>query len=260
VRLRAEERLVVDAGLELAGEVMPESSRMERLEAMAQEFLGSVPAADDDAPRPLGPAFRPIGPGEAERREQLESELERWAALAAVPDWPAPEVRFTQSDTAAEIDTRLRALARLRTGWDGVLGYCAAAVKQSRMYALLGFSSFRHYVEERLGLPARAVEQRVALELRLWRSPALREARRQGISFEKLRLLARLPENEIARWVPRAKALTCVAMRRELEGEAERQMRASGRLRAPMPRRIAAVLAAAMDAMRRFVGCVLDAG
>jgi hypothetical protein len=29
---------------------------------------------------------------------------------------------------------------------------------------LLGFQSFRHYVEERLGLPARAVEQRAALE------------------------------------------------------------------------------------------------
>src|SRR5512138_1544779 len=131
-------------------------------------------------------------------------------ALPAVPACPAPDVRFYETATAAEIDRRLRALARVRSGWDAILGHCAHAVKRSRLHALLGFASFRHYVEERLGLPSRAVEQRAALEQRIWRSPALQEARRQGVSFEKLRLLARLPEAEIGGWTARAKAMTCV--------------------------------------------------
>jgi hypothetical protein len=169
-------------------------------------------------------------------------------------------VRFFETATAAEIDRRLRSLARVRAGWDAILGYCAQAVKQSRLYARLGFTSFRHYVEERLGLPARAVEQRAALEQRLWQSPALREARRQGLSYEKLRWLARLPEEEIGAWTARAKAMTCIALRRRVEGEAERHMRASGRFRVSMPRRIAVVLAAALEAGRRLAGCVLPAG
>ena len=79
-------------------------------------------------------------------------------------------------------------------------------------------------------LPARAIEQRAALEERIWASPALQEARRQKLSFEKLRLLARLPERDIASWTPRAHALTCIALKRKLEGERERQMRASRKL------------------------------
>jgi len=259
VRLAPEERLVLDAGLELAGEVLPGSTRMERLEAMAQELLGSIPG-DPDARRPLESAFRPVGRGEARRRATLESETERWAVLPPLQDWPAPDVGFAETATTRDIDRRLRALARVRAGWDAILGYCAHAVKQSRLYARLGFASFRHYSEERLGLPARTVEQRAALEKRLWASAALQEARRQGVSFEKLRLLARLPDGDVASWIPRAQALTCIALRRRIEGEAERQMRASARFGASMPRRIALVVAAAVEAARALAGRVLPAG
>jgi hypothetical protein len=97
-------------------------------------------------------------------------------------------------------------------------------VQQSGIHELLGFTNFRHYCEERLGLPARTVEQRAALEKRLSASPALREARRQKVSFEKLRLLARLPEKEIGAWTPRAHALTCIALERKLDAKRERQI------------------------------------
>ena len=73
------------------------------------------------------------------------------------------------------------------------------------------------------------MEQRVALEKRLWDSPALQEARRQGLSYEKVRVLARLPETDIAAWIPRALEATCIALKREVEGERERQMRAGRR-------------------------------
>jgi hypothetical protein len=124
--------------------------------------------------------------------------MEGWTNLDLLPELPAPDVRFYETATAADIDRGLRALGRVRSKWEAILGYCAHAVKQSRIHALLGFASFRHYVEERLGLPPRAVEQRCALEQQIWRSRPLQEARRQGLSYEKLRWLARLPEDEIA--------------------------------------------------------------
>ncbi len=128
------------------------------------------------------------------------------------------------------------------------------------MYQLLGFASFRQYCEERLGLSARSVEQRAAVEERRWRSPALTEAKRQGLPFEKLRLLARLPEEELGSWTPRAHALTCVALRRALEGEAERQLRARRVIRVSLPLRIAALLASVVQALRERLGTPLAAG
>jgi hypothetical protein len=261
VRLEPDERLVVDAALALAAEVLPGSTRMEQLEAMSQEALADLADVADDpaAPRALDAAFRPVPPGERTRRAALEIEMERWASLAPVPDWPAP-ASFDDAATAAELDERLRALARLRAGWDAIVGYWAAAVKRGRLHLRFGFANFRHYVEERFGLDGKTVEQRARLEERIWASPALQEARRQGVSYEHLRLLARLTEDEIPSWIARAKALTVIALRRKVEGEAERKMRTSGRMAVPMPRRIATVIAAAIGAARRVAGAALSPG
>jgi hypothetical protein len=259
-QLPPEDRAVVDAALELAGEIMPGSSRMERLEAIAQETLGEAPGdpdADDGAP--LDPAFRRLGPREASRRAALEAETERWSVLPGVVEIAALEVDFPATASAAEIDARLRDLAALRAGWDRLLGFCAHAVRRSGLHRVLGFASFRHYCEERLGLSARAVEQRAALEERLWASPALREGRDQGLPFEKLRLLASLPEAEIACWTARAHALTCIALSRALDDDRERQLRARGKLVASLPRRIAVLLAAAMKVVRDRTGALIPA-
>jgi hypothetical protein len=133
-------------------------------------------------------------------------------------------------------------------------------VKRSGLHRLLGFASFRHFAEERLGLDGRTVEERAKLETRVWSSPALQEARRQRVSYERLRLLARLPEREIRSWIAVAKAVTVVELRARLEGEAERQMRASGRIGAAVPRRVATVLAAAIDMARALAGAPLSSG
>ena len=261
VRLEPDDRCLVDEALRLAGEAIPGSSRVQRLEALAQEFLAEVGSeADGDRERRLWPTFRSVGPGEGPRRAALEAETERWSALPEMAGWCVPDVRFDDGMTALEVDALLRELASLRAGWDDLVGACAHMVKQSCLYLTLGFTSFRHYVDERLGLPARAVEQRAAVEQRLSVSPALREARRQKLPFEKLRLLARLPEGEIAAWVPRARALTCIALERSLKAEAERQMRARGALSASMPRRIAVLLAAAIEAIRERCDRPVPAG
>jgi hypothetical protein len=266
LRLRAhlppDERTIVDAALRCAARELPGSTSIDQWEVMAQEWLGAFSTdTGEDAERwPLGSAFRIVGPGESARRATLEGETERWAFLPPIGRWSAPDVRFEDSDTADDVDAKLRRLAKLRRQIDDVIGYCAHAIRRSGMHLRLGFTSFRHYVEERLQLPPRAVEQRERLEARLWASPALREARRQGVAYEKLRLLARLPEAETASWIPRARALTCVALRRRLDGEKERQMRAADRLAVSLPRRVAVLLAAAVQSVRDVCGRLLPTG
>ncbi len=261
-----EERAAVDEALELAGELMPGSSRMEQVEAIAQELAGVLPAHPDipdaDHLRELCGVLRPVHPagGERVRAAELEAETERWALLSALPDVPVPGVPLEAGVTAQELDAALRELARLRSQWDDVVGYCGLAVKKSRLYQLLGFASFRQYCEERLGLSARSVEQRAAVEERRWRSSELREAKRQGLPFEKLRLLTRLPDGELASWTPRAHALTCIELRRALEGETERQLRARRTIRVPLPIRIAALLAATIHALRERLATPLPVG
>ncbi|WP_369730613.1 HNH endonuclease [Anaeromyxobacter sp. Fw109-5] len=259
--LPPDERLVVDEALAAAREQLPGSTRTEQLEALAQEYLGEFSTdGDSDGTRPLGPGFRACGLGPPARRAAVGAATDRWAELPPVPELAAPQVSFDEASTAQEIDERLRALARLRVGWDRLIGFCGLAVKRSGMHVLLGYGGFRQYVEERLGLPARAVEQRVALEKRLWESPPLQEARRQGVSYEKLRVLARLPETDMASWLPRALGATCITLKREVEGERERQMRARQKLLVPLPRRVAVLLAAAIEAVRGRFGRVLSTG
>src|SRR5574337_1083331 len=171
-QLRPEEREVVDEAMRLAGEIMPGATRAERLEAIAQEFAGSYAGEADPDPRTvLGGALRPAGTAAPDRRAALEAETERWAALPGVADVPAPDVRFYETATAEDIDGRLRELAALRAEWEDLVGYCAHAVRKSRMYELLGFANFRQYCDERLGISARAVEERAKVEERRWASP-----------------------------------------------------------------------------------------
>ncbi|WP_041454070.1 HNH endonuclease signature motif containing protein [Anaeromyxobacter sp. K] len=255
------ERRVLDEALSLARELEPGASRIEQLEALAQEYLAEHPGDPDaDDARPLGPGFRARGPEPARRGDVASLGPDGWANLPDVPPVAAPDLSLNNVLSARELDARLRALAACRAGWDRLIGLCGYAVKRSGMHRLSGYGSFREYVEERLGLPARAVEQRVALEARLAASPALEEARRRGVSYEKLRVLARLPEPEIAQWVPRALDATCVALRREVEGEREGQLRARGKLVTTLPRGVAVLLAAAIASVRERHGHALSTG
>ncbi|ABC81189.1 HNH endonuclease [Anaeromyxobacter dehalogenans 2CP-C] len=260
-QLPPDERRVLDEALSLARELEPGSSRIEQLEALAQEYLAEHPGDPDaDDARPLGPGFRARGPESTRRGATASLGPDGWAELPEVPALAAPDLSLDDGVTARELDARLRALAECRAGWERMIGLCGYAVKRSGMHRLAGYGSFREYVEERLGLPARTVEQRVALEARLAASPALEDARRRGVSYEKLRVLARLEESEIALWIARALAATCVALRREVEGEREGQLRARGKLVALLPRGVGVLLAAAIASVRDRHGPGLSTG
>ncbi len=259
-QLPPEERLVVDEALAVAGEQLPGSTRIEQLEALAQEYLAEFSVdGDADGSRPLGPGFRRWGLGSC-RRGEAGMEADGWAELPRVPELDAPDLGLDEGLSTRQLDARLRQLAHLRAGWDRLVGWCGHAVKRSGMHRLLGYGTFRQYVQERLGLPARAVEQRVALEARLAGSASRREARGRGVSYEKLRVLARLPEDEVAPWISRAVEATCVTLRREVEAEREGQLRARRTLAAPLPRRVAVLLAAAIASVRERFGHALATG
>jgi hypothetical protein len=260
----AEELELIDQALEVAGQQLSPGARtFERIEALAQEFLGGHPEVAPEAD-PAPPAWwRSAGRREAAltaRKAELEKETEQWAALERSAPWAAPVVDWDELDSPAAIDATLRVLAEHRQRWDRQVGWLGSMVKRSGLHQLMGFASFRHYVEERLGLPPRAVEQRVRLAERIERSRALRQARDEGLSYERLRALAYLPEAEILRWIPRAKAMTVAELREALEEEEARQMRARGRVVAVVPGRVASLLAAAVEAVRRLAGAPLSPG
>jgi len=262
VRLSDEDRATVDEALRIAGRLMPGSSRAQRLEAMAQEYLSEHSAeAGDDGGGPVGGAFGPDAAArQAALRERLERETERWAFLSQPRDVRAPDGGFEALRSPEEIDGRLRELASLRSAWDEVFGYLAYVVRRSGLWRIAGFQSFEHYCEERLGMSARAVEQRLKLEGRIWQAPALRRAREEGLSYERLRSLARLPDTEITEWVPVARERTVVALRAELEERDEAQMRAARVLRARVPDRAALLLQSAFRAVRAAEERLLDDG
>src|SRR5512138_1739964 len=264
VWLSPEDRATVDEALAIAGKLLPGSRRPERLEAMAQEYLAEHAAqAGDDGARGVGGAFRKESDLLERQKARLEEETDRWSFLAEILGIPAPDAGlagFEDMTSAEEIDLALQELARRRDAWDRTLGYCAYMVKRSGLWRIAGFASFEHYCTERLGLSARAVEQRAALEARIWESPALRAARDGGLSYEKVRLLSRLPERDIEAWVPRARTLTCVALEEALDDRDEAQMRAARILGARVPMRIALTLQAAFRAVRATEGRLLDDG
>jgi HNH endonuclease len=260
VRLSPEDRATVDEALAIAGRLLPGSRRPQRLEAMAQEYLAEHPVeAGDDGSGQAGGSFRPESDRLERRKAELEIETDRWSFLDPVAPVPAP-CGIDEEGSAKEIDTRLKQLAAKRGAWDRVLGYASYVVKRSGLWQLAGFVSFEHYCAERLGLSARTVEQRAAVERRIWEVPALRAARDDGLAYEKVRLLCRLPHQEIEGWIPRARALTCIALKAELEEHDEAQMRAARVLGTRVPVRIALLLQAAFRAVRAAEGRLLDDG
>jgi hypothetical protein len=263
VRMRPEERAVVDEALQVADKLSPGRSRGQRLEAMAQEVIGMVAAVVEDPERVrLGNAFRVPRPkpDTSARDEAMENDNERWSHMAPVPALSLPDVDFRTMTSAEEIDRELRKLMKERDLRDHYLGFAAATLQDARLFETLGYSGFRQYCEERLGLSARTVEERARLERALGSRRALRDARKAGLSYAKLKLLARLPDRLVREWIGKAMGMTCIDLARKLESDRDRKMRAQHRLEAPMEKGAALTLAAAIGAVRKLCDMVVSDG
>jgi len=298
--LSAGERAGVDEALDLAGKVagtMP--PRPQRLEAMAQEFLGVYPDPGDEADGEAGQDrceedgwSRAAGKGAPDgaasanaagaarfspppdrgflswavedwleaAKEALESETRRWEALGVLDPVAAP--RAGEDADPRALDLELRRLVGMRRRWDELLGHLGLVMKSFGLWRELGFASFDHYCQERLWMAPRTVEQRVWLERRFYDLPGLREAMRSGrLSYEQARLVAAeaTPET-LPDWIRRAEGMTVIALRRAVDREGERQMCARETLELLVPVRVADLLAAAFRAVRKKAGRWLPPG
>jgi len=150
------------------------------------------------------------------------------------------------------LDARLAELAAMRERWGVLLGHLAMLMKNVGLWRDAGFASFSHYVEERLGLGVRAVEQRAALARRCYSVPEVREAMKEGrLPYEKARLVARAAdEHSQAEWIRRAEGATVIALRREVEAREETQMCERGELDLRVPRGVRILVDAVVRAVR----------
>jgi hypothetical protein len=251
--------VIIDHAIELAGkEIGHGSFRGERLEKMLEEYYGGHPVSDDGVAQHLFSA--PAGNGPLE--EWLEKESAQWRFLDQIGPVPAPGTDFDAETDPRRLDEELRRLAALRDRWDEVLGHVAMVFCAMDGWRRLGFASFGHYCRERLGMSVRAVEQRAALERKLYELPALRQAMQdRRLSYEKARLIARYADEEsVEDWIERAEQMTCIELRRQLQGKEEAQMSARGEFEAWVPRRVAGLLALAFAAARKEAGRWLSPG
>jgi hypothetical protein len=263
------DRAAVDEALALAGVLLGATAPVwRRVETMCEEYLGAHPVelSEDE----LAAASRePPWQRELDAlKEGLEHEFRRWEALGEPERFEAPA--GPSADDLAQaplaLDARLRELASMRDDWDALVGHLGMLVQNTGLWRYMGFASLGHYAVERLGMSARALEQRTALERRLWALPELRAAlREKRISYEKARLLAAhaggfWPGTDLEAVIAHAASLTCVALRRELESGERAQMCERGEVGLALPARVALLLRAAFRAAREAAGHWLSPG
>ena len=95
------------------------------------------------------------------------------------------------------------------------------------MHAVLGYRSFEEYCEERLGMRAATVRQRIWLERRMRGLPALRDALKSGkLTYSKTLAVARhATARDVDDRIGRAAETTCQQTEREGEAEEDRKNR-----------------------------------
>ncbi|MFT3912847.1 MAG: HNH endonuclease signature motif containing protein [Anaeromyxobacteraceae bacterium] len=242
---RASERL--HKALALAGELVESPHRFVQLEALGQEFLSEHPGDEWDVKgaelaldRTLHPLDVPTKRNAAEAK--LESETSSWEFLDPVV--PVPAVELDPLDAATDDDlygTALGLSLEIKS-WEDLIGFCSAVVKGARLHKEAGFVDFRHYATERLGVPARTIETRAALEKHLWEKPELKVAKEMGLSYSKLLLLKEVPQDQILEFAKRAETLTVVELKEAVQARTDAHMSASKRFRVWVPRRVALLL------------------
>ena len=267
IDLEPEDREVVDRALEVAGKVLRANTpKWQRVEAIAQEYLGSHPdpcppaeVADGAGASSSGPghdiyALLGIGPSKPspELREWLEREYDRWSYLHSADPVPAPDAGVDDWDRAHRIHERLLELASMRRGWDELVGHLSMLLINTGLWRDMKFLDVDHYATERLGMSGRAIEQRAWLERRLWDFPALRRAMREGrLGYEQARLVARCSSPAfIEAWIAKAERRKVVELARAVEADEEAQMCARREWAVRLPADVHQVFNAACRAVR----------
>jgi hypothetical protein len=263
VPLSPQQRARVDEAVALARKLLGATApRWQCLEALCTEYLGAHPVEVPEESEARGRA-ESTADEQDKLKAWLESQTRQWELLetfepVAAPGSPGADPRADPF----RLDEDLRRLASMRDRWDEVFGHLAMLLRMCGLWRDMMFASFAHYCAERLGMAARTVDQRIALQRKLHELPALRDAMRDGsVSYEKARLVARAATGKtLDAWIERARRLPCAALRREVEANDDAQMCARGDLDLRMPRRVATLLGAAIQAVREASGDRLAPG
>jgi hypothetical protein len=127
------------------------------------------------------------------------------------------EVRDPTAQTA-DLDARLRELARAQVPLRRALIALAGRLVALQGWERLGFARLRDYAAERLGLSARSLQDFAYVDRALGELPRLEEAFVAGeLSWSKLRLLARVATaSDEVRWLERAQVSSVRALEREV--------------------------------------------
>jgi hypothetical protein len=207
----------------------PDAPRWQLVEAIAMEWLGAhgewLPADVWTLP-PEAPADHDEWLALwAERSDEVLGQLEALESANALLDGPESEIR-----DAGVLDHRLQRLMEARRGSDDPLGRQAELVFRLGVWRMLGFSSWRDYCAERLGLSRRTVRQRIWLEHRMLFLPELREALRAGtLTYTKALTVARCASPfDVAERIAEAAGTTCQQAERDAEAAEDRQNRGAG--------------------------------
>lgn len=265
------DRAALREALSLAGASLGATAQpWQRLEAICQEYLGSHPEPERLRLEDLDPEAAAAAAGALEgapwgrgsewwdaARLALEQETERWSYLERLEPLPAPELGDAPApgDVHA-LDARLREWAAMRTRWDALVGHLGLLMRTLGLWREAGFASFGHYCAERLGMSLRAVEQRIALERRLYELPPLRAALAEGrVSYGKAVVIASAAdEDTVEAWIARAETTPCAALRREAEAAEDAQMCSRRAWKARLPAGVVELLDAALGAARLAAG------
>jgi hypothetical protein len=249
-------RPVFDEAIALGGNALGATApTWQRLEVVLQEFLGAHASDEDPASRdeilsaPVEEWLEPV-------KEWLEQQTEQWSFLERPASIAAPPGNAAVEEDPRLLDAELQRLAGMRDRWNEVFGHLAMLFRMLGLWRDAQFASFGHYCGERLGMAERTVEQRIWLERRLHALPALRAAMRERrVSYEKARLVAsHANDRNLEELIAAAEAMTCIALRRKLDADEERQMCTRRELDLRVPRSVALLLREAMAAARKAAG------
>ncbi|MFO0584328.1 MAG: HNH endonuclease signature motif containing protein [Anaeromyxobacter sp.] len=256
VRLRVpisdEDRAELYTGLALAGELVESPHRHVQLEALAQEYLSENPGDEWVAREAERTVERRLNPLDVQTKRdaaeaKLELETSHWEYLDPVHAVPALELEPYAHATDDELVATALGICGELKAWDDFMGWCSAVVKGTHTHKEAGFVDFRHYATERLGVPARTIETRAALEKHLWEKPELRIAKEMGLTYSKLLLLKEVPQVDLIQMAQRAEKMTVIELREVVQGKLDRQMSALRIFEARVPRSVAVLLEQAFE-------------
>jgi hypothetical protein len=263
----------LDAALALAKEDMgAESKPWQCTEAIAIEYLESFAEFDAEGPGEPAAAADARGgagaPGAPPQRMSRHAERVIARQLDAIAE-AMDEIRRIEEEHPEEdplaLDARARRFVAARRRYDETLGILAREFRNGRHHAALRYS-FDAYCEERLGMRAGTVRQRIWLEGRMQDLPPLREALSSGrIGYAKALVVARRATLETVReWISRAERTTCQQLEREAQEEEAREHRKRGTRNLWSPSDAAETVRDAIRAAQRRAlaeeGVAIDAG